>query len=149
MKPNKACAVVIRELDGETSILAFRHPQAGCQLVKGSIESGESPAAAAERELWEEAGLRARASIDLGTFDTQHEHQVWSIHVCTTESDLPNNWTHGCEDDGGHSFEFFWHPLDAGASNEWHPVFARALDFVRNALASPSLRAGAPTESID
>jgi 8-oxo-dGTP pyrophosphatase MutT (NUDIX family) len=49
--------------------MAFRHPLAGCQLVKGSIEN-EEPSAAAVRELYEEAGVRALADSDLGLWDS-------------------------------------------------------------------------------
>ena len=35
----------------------FRHPLAGIQLVKGTVEPSENPADAARRELFEESGL--------------------------------------------------------------------------------------------
>ena len=57
MIATKVCAVVVR--DGR--LLMFRHPCAGWQLVKGSLERGEAVGSAAVRELFEEAGiLRAR-----------------------------------------------------------------------------------------
>ncbi|WP_272972120.1 NUDIX domain-containing protein [Comamonas terrigena] len=64
--PGKACPVVIRGL-GTIEILAFEHPLAGLQLVKGTIEPGETSAAAALRELREESGLHAsHVATDLG-----------------------------------------------------------------------------------
>lgn len=64
--PTKACPVVLRRT-GDLEVLAFEHPLAGFQLVKGSIEQDESPAAAAVRELLEESGLKASSvSADLG-----------------------------------------------------------------------------------
>jgi 8-oxo-dGTP pyrophosphatase MutT (NUDIX family) len=66
--PSKACAVVIRSPDA-IEVLAFEHPLAGFQLVKGTIEGGETPQQAAVRELREEAGFEARAVEDLGEWD--------------------------------------------------------------------------------
>lgn len=56
MAADKACAVVLRDR-GVLEILAFEHPLAGLQLVKGSVEPGESSGAAAVRELMEEAAI--------------------------------------------------------------------------------------------
>ncbi|MFT3757807.1 NUDIX domain-containing protein [Thauera sp.] len=58
MKPTKSCPVLLRR-DGEVGILAFQHPIAGFQIVKGSIEEGESPEEAAIRELAEESGVQS------------------------------------------------------------------------------------------
>jgi 8-oxo-dGTP pyrophosphatase MutT (NUDIX family) len=55
--PRKACPVIVRRTAGGVEILAFRHPKAGCQLVKGTIEPAESVRRAAERELQEESGI--------------------------------------------------------------------------------------------
>lgn len=136
MEPVKACAIVVREIADQPSVLAFRHPLAGCQLVKGTITAHEPPELAAVRELREEAGVTATAVMDLGTWHSQHGDQVWSFHLCRPSGDLPDSWTHWCEDDGGHAFEFFWQPLSTDSLVEWHPVHARALEFVRNALTS-------------
>lgn len=57
MTVDKACAVVLRDR-GVLEILAFEHPLAGLQLVKGSVEAGESTCATAVRELMEEAGIQ-------------------------------------------------------------------------------------------
>ena len=54
---NKVCPVVVRLCDGRREVLAFVHPVAGKQFVKGTIESGENPLDAARRELREESGL--------------------------------------------------------------------------------------------
>ncbi len=100
--------------------------------MKGSIET-EAPAAAAVRELYEEAGVRAFANSDLGVWDAQNGH-AWSFHLCTATTPLPETWTHRCEDDGGHDFYFFWHPLLNEPSPEWHSVHAQALGFIKSVL---------------
>ncbi len=64
----KACPVVLRgAAAGRVDVLVFRHPLAGTQLVKGTIEAAEVIQRAAERELLEESGLVATAVADLGS----------------------------------------------------------------------------------
>lgn len=53
----KVCPVVCRSVDGVRELLAFRHPSAGCQFVKGTIQEDEPPSVAALRALREESGL--------------------------------------------------------------------------------------------
>jgi len=38
----KACPIVVRLQNGKPEILAFNHPSAGRQFVKGTIETGEN-----------------------------------------------------------------------------------------------------------
>lgn len=85
LHPDKACPVVIRG-QGAIEILAFEHPLAGLQLVKGTIESGESSRAAALRELREESGLSAsNVSADLGIWTSGYENQIWAFHLCEVD----------------------------------------------------------------
>lgn len=130
LSATKACPVVL--LPGQPPrILLFRHPQAGVQLVKGSIEPGETPAQAALRELKEESGIgNARVVTDLGTWDAGHQGQVWSFHLCEAGAPLPEQWSHQTEDDHGHRFSFFWAALDELPWEECHPLFQRALHFL-------------------
>jgi 8-oxo-dGTP pyrophosphatase MutT (NUDIX family) len=53
---DKVCPIVFRDVSMR-QILAFEHPRAGVQLVKGYIEPGETVRAAALRELAEESGI--------------------------------------------------------------------------------------------
>ena len=139
--PNKACAVVLRSIGAVDEILIFRHPSAGCQFVKGTIEPDESPASAAIRELLEEAGIRgARAARHLGVWDAGYKGQVWSIHQLAVDAKLPDLWSHFTDDDGGHLFNFFWHPLGSAPSQDWRPVYVRALQFVEAQLLAPAAR---------
>ncbi|MCV2216602.1 NUDIX hydrolase [Thauera sp. Sel9] len=134
MTPTKSCPVLLRRGD-EVEILAFQHPIAGFQLVKGSIEEGESPEEAAIRELAEESGIQAaRISTRLGVWESGHQGQIWSFHLCEADLALPDQWVHHAADDGGHDFRFFWHPLSKPAGSEWHEVFQRALKYIHSAL---------------
>jgi 8-oxo-dGTP pyrophosphatase MutT (NUDIX family) len=132
--PQKACPVVVRQNQDRFEILAFRHPLAGCQLVKGTIEPGEDAGRAALRELCEESGI-CDATLDpsdsfLGTIQLAGSGQEWHLFLCSTGT-LTDSWTHHTEDDGGHNFEFFWHPMDQPLDDEWHPDFEQAINFIR------------------
>nr|WP_173180308.1 NUDIX domain-containing protein [Pseudomonas tohonis] len=133
MTVHKTCPVVLRQR-GTLEILAFLHPLAGRQLVKGSVEPGETSAAAAVRELAEEAGVQGEVIRDLGTWQATGTGHTWAFHACRVDPDLADTWSHDTEDDGGHRFRFFWHPLDAEPTEEWHPIFRDALTFIRQAL---------------
>jgi len=66
-------------------ILAFEHPKAGRQLVKGRNRAGRKcPAPLALRELAEEAGIADMAiATDLGTWHSGHNGHIWSLQLCT------------------------------------------------------------------
>ncbi|WP_284619594.1 NUDIX hydrolase [Aquabacterium humicola] len=135
MTPTKACPVVLRGEGTATEILAFVHPLAGRQLVKGTIEPGESPAQAALRELAEEAGLQATVAAGaLGDWPSGFRGQVWSFQRVHCVGPMPDGWTHACADDGGHVFRFFWHRLHGAPGADWHGVYVDALRFLRDAL---------------
>jgi ADP-ribose pyrophosphatase len=66
-----AVAVVPVLPDGSIVMLwQFRHPHGKThwEIPAGRVDAGESAAAAAERELLEETGYRARALVELGGF---------------------------------------------------------------------------------
>ncbi|OCK54750.1 NUDIX domain-containing protein [Bradyrhizobium sp. LMTR 3] len=127
--PRKACPVVVRRIAGELEILAFRHPLAGCQLVKGTMEVGETVERSAERELLEESGVVGAAGNYLGTVQMSEPEQEWHFVVCDVGK-LPETWTHRTSDGGGLDFEFFWYPLGQKPNDSWHPIFGRALAFI-------------------
>lgn len=136
LQPNKVCPVVLRRQGEEAEVLAFKHPLAGRQLVKGSIEAGEFHEAAALRELAEEAGiLFAHCVRHLGTWESGFQGQVWAFIECHPAGVLPESWVHHAADDGGHDFEFFWHPLlEPVDSSDWHVLFQNALGYIRTAV---------------
>jgi 8-oxo-dGTP pyrophosphatase MutT (NUDIX family) len=134
MRPTKACPVVLRDA-GATRILVFDHPLAGVQLVKGTIEPGESAAHAAVRELREESGLVGRVIADLGTWEAGALDQVWSFQHCAIDEPPPETWTHDAPDDGGRRFRFRWHPLADDLPFDTHAVFRAALIHLRAVLA--------------
>ena len=134
-KERKACPAVIRDNSGRREILAFRHPLAGNQLVKGTIEAGENPEEAAVRELWEESGVAGEAIAYPGMPGLPGAGQDWHFVLCRT-GQPGESWMHRTEDGGGLDFQFLWHPLSE-ADDDWHDLFRRALLFPRRALSVP------------
>lgn len=128
----KVCPVVFRIRGGEIEVLAFRHPLAGKQFVKGGIEDNEASLRAALRELEEESGIKAKAAFsDLG--QASIGSAVWHFFAFETDG-LPDHWDHKTHDDFGHVFSFFWHPLVADLDAEWHPQFHEAFAVIRGLL---------------
>jgi ADP-ribose pyrophosphatase YjhB (NUDIX family) len=138
--PQKACPVIIRKTDRGVEILAFRHPAAGCQLVKGTIEDAELVLHAAERELLEESGVAGRAIAYLGAVHMTATEQEWHFVLCQVPRQagpLPETRTHWTSDGGGLEFEFFWHPLGQETDESWHPIFRDALAFIAGRINNP------------
>ena len=134
----KVCPAVFRGVGADREILVFRHPLAGVQLVKGTLETGEAPQHGAARELREEAGIDGLpVAADLGTSALIADGQIWHFFRFGGET-LPEAWTHRCLDDGGHDFVFFWHRLDQEPGGDWHEVFRRALSYLRSHAISSS-----------
>lgn len=129
MKVEKACPVVTRPGVGAPEVLAFVHPLAGRQFVKGSVELGEPPQLAAARELFEESGLVVPEPMNfLGAQEIGDDRILWHIFHHRWPG-LPERWDHWTEDDNGHTFSFFWHSVKAPLTDDWHPIFHQALAF--------------------
>src|SRR5262249_10344018 len=135
--PQKACPVIVRSTTGRIEILAFRHPTAGYQLVKGTIEPAESIQRAAERELLEESGIVGRAADYLGAIQVTEPEQEWHFVRCEVDQ-LPETWTQRTSDGGGLDFEFFWHPLGQEPDENWHSAFKKALAFIGGSVGAVS-----------
>lgn len=128
----KVCPIVLRDQEAKRQFLAFEHPLAGRQLVKGTVEQKESDELAARRELEEESGI----SIDLrnlkriGASARIVSGQEW-IFFETTLLNPPDHWTYRSNDDGGQLFSFFWQDIDAPLDDRWHESFHAVLDFYK------------------
>ena len=127
---DKVCPLVLRKQNRE--ILLFKHPLAGVQLVKGTVEPFDCDfLSAAKRELVEESGIElVNRTTYLGAWESGFQEQRWHFVLCECEV-LPEHWVFHTQDDGGHDFEFFWHKVAKDISSHAHPVFQRALEQVR------------------
>ncbi|SDB81328.1 NUDIX hydrolase [Acinetobacter boissieri] len=129
----KVVPIIFRNFNQNIEILVFRHPIAGIQIVKGTVEANEKLEDAAIRELYEESGISS-ASIDsyLGLHHPSELKANWHVFVCHTTEDLKDSWVHSCNDDGGLEFNFFWHPLAEEPTDEWHQIFKELLEFIKS-----------------
>ena len=123
---HKACACVI----SEGHLLVFKHPFAGVQLPKGTIEQGELPEEAVLRELEEESGIntgRVITKIKESVYimkgyevdSKADQKQIWHLYHIASSSCPPDTWVHratGSVAEEGLLFSYFWHHLDEDAS---------------------------------
>lgn len=130
---HKAVPILFRQKRETREILAFRHPLAGIQIVKGTIEPGEEPKEAACRELSEEAGIKATSAKSLGTSDIVIG-QTWHFFLMTPVNEPPSEFDHFCQDDGGHVFKFFWHDTSQPMLPPWGLAFRNAVEFALRSL---------------
>ena len=140
----KALAAVVRQRDGRPEVLVFRHPMAGVQLPKGTVEADEAMHEATLRELAEESGLHLDAVPEpVGTWkrvvgggpneDGPLEINMWSISILRANGSLPDQWDHEAEGspaEDGLTFAFFWLPLDRSFPTVVHPLFATAASMI-------------------
>lgn len=127
----KVCPIVMRYKNHKTEILLFKHPQAGVQLVKGTLEPDEGIVDAALRELYEESGIKSVQKLEsLGSWESGYQNQQWRLFVCIGNV-LPEQWSHHTLDDSGHEFEFFWFDLYENCSLPMHEVFQSVIKEIR------------------
>ena len=131
---NKACPVVLRLKNNKLELLAFEHPTAGNQLVKGNIKKDEPLEDACIRELEEESGIKAQVVKQLGVWEPNFKKQVWGICLMHYDNLLPDTWLFETKDDGGHTFRFFWQPLDQPLKGNWKEVYKHAFNYIKNSL---------------
>lgn len=132
----KVCPVVVRQKAGKRELLMFKHPLAGIQIVKGTIEPQDtSYEQAAIRELSEESGLsHVLGTQYLGRWESGYREHIWHFVYCEVNPQ-PERWTFHTLDDGGHDFQFFWQDLEGKALADCHQVFLRAMEKIKHLLA--------------
>lgn len=82
--------VVVRR--GDEILVLERSPARGgyWNLVAGGVETGETPAAAAERELVEETGLAA--SVEFLALELSYEGPEGTVRLDAFTADAPSGW---------------------------------------------------------
>lgn len=108
----------------KSEILVFNHrdfPEAGTQVVGGSVEIGEDHISALVREVFEESGLIVLVEDFKKVGETQYQRKdkpelnhryYFEMH----SHGLPESWSHVVKSDGqdnGMVFEFFWLSIKA------------------------------------
>lgn len=119
----KIRATVICEEDRH--ILLVRKPNSRWTLPGGAVESGETHAGAAVRELAEETGLGAESLLYLMSLtDGDTEHHVFEAWVTDSRAARPQNEISDC----------IWHPLDGLAQLQMKKGTREILEAFRRRL---------------
>lgn len=124
-KQQKVVAYICRFHDGLWELLVFDHDpefaDAGTQVPAGSVDANESLQAALDREVYEETGLQDLMTLSkIDEYDFYQEHKkTWAqrhVFLMLAPGDLPDQWTHVVQGDGGDQnlrFHFRWMPAAA------------------------------------
>lgn len=114
--------------------LVFRHPYAGVQLPKGTVEPNETSIAAAQREVFEEVGVTlSDALVPLGTWVCPTPKAHWHVFVADAPRGMLETWEHaptGGGEETGLCFDVFWITL-GDARDVLHPLFWPVLDMMQ------------------
>ena len=104
------------------------------RILKGNIKKGEDLETACIRELQEESGIQAQVVKQMGSWQPENKNQVWGFCLMHYEGILPDSWEYQTEDDGGHTFNLFWQPLDNPLDGNWKQTSKDAFQYIKSAL---------------
>ena len=127
---DKTCPVVLRSPQGKCEILAFCHPLAGHQFVKGTVEAGETPAAAALRELYEEAGKRPKPLPRCWVHQTRSNQVKSGIFLWSKQTLYPTAGSINALMTAGNCLDF------SGTQCDSRYQTALSIDFTRRCILS-------------
>ena len=120
MKAKKKVLIYIfREKNGEKELLVFSHrdhPEAGIQVVGGTVDKGEGKKTALIRELEEESGIVLQKSdltkIGNSIYQRKDNAQInYRTYYSFETNQLPDEWDHVVKSTGADNnlvFQFFW-----------------------------------------
>ncbi len=131
----KVVPVIIRSFDNRQELLLFKHPKAGVQLVKGTVEEDETNEEATMRELFEESGINDAAILyKIGQKDYPSINQSWHFYLVKSSQSLPNKWEHFADEEEGLNFSFFWQDIDIKILTPWPEIFDDARNYIKERL---------------
>lgn len=140
----KACPIVLQHRSDGVYVLVFRHPLAGNQLPKGTVDLGETPAVTAVRELHEETGLQGIVvrQIDflVSYVPDDREPALWRNEWHIFLMDCPDapqgEWDHapwGSPEEEELLFHCWWQKL-GDPYQDYYPSFRRVLTMLEDHL---------------
>ena len=115
----KAFAYVVRyDHDTPQLLAAASNFTAGYEVVRGTIEDGETPEQGIVREVLEESGIAITGDIQFIDV-TYWENEEQFFFLMQAPDNLPDSFTHIVTGDGGdkgHVFEYRWLDISAELS---------------------------------
>lgn len=117
----KVIAYIFRKNASEVLVFDHRHyPEAGTQVVGGTVEDGEDIVLALHREIAEEAGLDLDPAFFMKLGETTyHRRDIPEInhryYYAIHGDDLAETWSHIVKSEGaddGMVFDFYWLTID-------------------------------------
>lgn len=135
----KAYAYIIRVRDDEPELLVFEQDDenAGVQIPGGTVEPMETIQNAAQREVYEETGLKLPELTLLGSFELHYDELYRiSFFVAVVDHSIRNEWTHkvrGKDEDAGMRFHYHWlHPQRwEQVGGDFTLAFPQLQEFIR------------------
>lgn len=119
-KKKKVICYLIRKNNDDNEILVFDHrdfPEAGTQVIGGTVEEGEKLFATMVREIYEEAGIRIKQQDLKIIGETEYlrkdrpELNERTYFLLENQNHLPDYWEHVVKsggEDNGMVFCFYW-----------------------------------------
>ncbi len=144
----KVTALITRPGPTGPEVIVFDHPISGYQLPAGTVEDGETFAAAVLREGWEETGALGLELVrELAAFQDYRNEERHVFHLRATVA-MPDDWRVATPDGGGLVWWCCWMPLDDAHSlvhehqRDWLDAARPALD--HSAAGDPPTRPRPP-----
>lgn len=148
-KPTKTRRRVYAYVTSKQGVLILEHPEhpeAGLQVPGGTIETDETPAEAARREVFEETTLEITAEpvllgrhrFDMREFDMDEQQDAWFYQLHSTE-ETQKSWLHEerfpSDQTGAEPipFRLYWAALPYGGK----PLIAHHGKYLDQLQASP------------
>lgn len=121
----KVWLYILRTRAQEIELLVFDHldVDAGTQIPAGTVELSEDITVAAQRELYEESGIRVEALTPLDVFERNWNGVDVQAHLFAAWAppDVAEAWVHsvtGKGEDEGMRFRYYWL-----AHTEWNQLY--------------------------
>lgn len=139
---HKSLAFIYR--NNYSELLCFEHPITFLlEVVRGTVENGESPSEAIVRELYEEAGLQKESFLsvqlivsqvmDVELFQnqkTRREQQYYHGYLIQLTNDNFSSFNHRVVSDGvddGHFYTFQWYKITKDVESKLNPNTLRFM----------------------
>lgn len=128
-----ACCIVLHPTGTPRRILIADHPTQGHQLIKTVLQTAEDPTSAAQRTLFEHAGLSAGSILPFGQNGEIAQDENWHFLLCRVTEPVRNEWQIADPFADGLPVRLHWQDLD-DLPETMHRHHRRAFSWVQMTL---------------